>query len=110
MGAAEAHQAVSGVAKANQCAAYFQVEIGLWVTRNVGMAQVKNRAKEKNSQSNRCGDQKASPLPVPDLRDTCEQSPGPRLANLQKLADVPPTAHDFPQIPTISCNCRRASE
>src|SRR5579859_5671304 len=110
MGAAETHQAVGSVAKTDECAAYFQVEIGLWVTGNIGMAQVKNRAKEKNNQRNPGGNQEASLLSLPSLCDTRAQGSGARLANRQKLADVPPTAHDFPQIPTITCNCRRTSE
>ena len=43
---------------------------------HVCMAQVKNRAKEKNGQRNSRGEQEARLLPLPDLRDTRAQSSG----------------------------------
>ena len=94
MGPAEADQGIGGVAKAEQCAANFQIQIALRGACSADLPQVENHGKKKGEgQHARC-DQNTS-MQIPG---------GDRIAvTAEKPDDPSPTTHEIPQLPKKNC-------
>ena len=81
MRAAEAHQGIGGITKAEERAAHFEIEIRCWCADNMGVAGIEHRAKKKGQEQ-----------PIGDRGQ-------PATVLAEKPGDFCPIPQDYPQSP-----------
>jgi len=93
--APEPHESVGGVAKAEQRAANFEIEIRVRRTGRSGLPQVEDESQENSEQDDSAADEDAR---------AC--NPGRRRIALvpEKPCDLAPTTHAIPQMPKKTGN------
>src|SRR5258705_11804805 len=95
MGAAKPYQRIGGVAKTEQRAANFEIEIGVRRTGRSGFPQIENECQEDGEQDDSAADQEAR----------AHQPRGSGIPLLsEKPCDLAQTPHKIPQMPKKTRN------